>query len=38
LAKKDFGWYPKIYPKDGLKKLYKWVKENKSVFNKVNIK
>src|SRR3989344_1097910 len=32
LAKKDFGWYPKIYPKDGLKKLYKWVKKNKNLY------
>jgi len=35
LAKKDFGWYPKVSPKDGLKKLYKWVEENKTIFNKI---
>ena len=35
LAKKDFGWYPKIFPEDGLKKLYIWIIENKSIFNKI---
>ena len=35
LARKDFGWYPEISPENGLKKLYKWAEENKSMFNKI---
>ncbi|PIN77122.1 CDP-paratose 2-epimerase [Candidatus Woesearchaeota archaeon CG10_big_fil_rev_8_21_14_0_10_34_8] len=34
-AKSDFGWMPKISPKEGIKKLVCWVKENKDLFNKV---
>ena len=32
-AKKDFGWQPTINPAEGVKKLYKWVTENKHLFN-----
>ena len=38
LAKKDFGWYPKISPKDGIGRLYDWMKENKNLFNIKNKK
>lgn len=31
-AKRDFGWEPKISPKEGIGKLYNWVKENKDLF------
>jgi CDP-paratose 2-epimerase len=29
---KEFGWAPKITPKEGVKKLLNWVKENKRLF------
>ena len=29
-AKKDFSWEPKISAKEGIRKLFDWVKENKS--------
>lgn len=31
-AKEVFGWEPKIEPKDGIKKLFNWVKENIGLF------
>jgi len=31
-AKKDFGWQPKVSPKEGIKRLIKWAKRNKSLF------
>ena len=31
-AKKAFGWVPKVGPKEGVKKLYDWVKDNKELF------
>jgi CDP-paratose 2-epimerase len=31
-AKKDFGWFPKVKKEEGIRLLYKWVKENKSFF------
>jgi len=31
-AKRDFGWEPKIDVGSGIRKLYKWVKENKELF------
>jgi len=34
LAKKDFGWEPKIGVKEGIKMLYDWVHENKAVLAK----
>jgi len=30
-AKKDFGWSPKISPKEGVKKLYTWISQNKNL-------
>jgi CDP-paratose 2-epimerase len=31
-AKNDFGWEPQVGVRDGLKKLYEWVQENKEIF------
>ena len=31
-AKKAFGWAPKVGPKEGVKKLYDWVRDNKKLF------
>ena len=31
-AKRDFGWEPQISVTDGLKKIIKWVEENKELF------
>ena len=36
-AKKDFGWEPVVSAKDGVKKLYMWVTENKKLFRSVGI-
>ena len=30
-AKKDFGWSPKVSPKEGVKKLYNWIFQNKNL-------
>lgn len=30
-AKEDFGWYPRINMKDGIKNLFNWIKENKEI-------
>lgn len=30
-AKQDFGWEPKTLPKEGVVKLFNWVKENKDI-------
>lgn len=32
-AKKELGWSPKVMPRDGIKKLLAWIKENKDIFN-----
>jgi CDP-paratose 2-epimerase len=32
-AYKEFNWEPVTMPNEGIQKLYKWVKENKSIFN-----
>ena len=32
-AKKELGWEPTVNPSDGVKKLYKWVVDNKNLFN-----
>ena len=32
-ALRELGWQPKIYVKDGLRMLYEWVTENKSLFS-----
>lgn len=31
-AKRDFGWEPKIPVKEGIKKLFFWIQENKNLF------
>ena len=31
-AKKEFGWEPKISVDEGLKKICKWIEENKELF------
>ena len=31
-AKTDFGWSPKVLPKEGLERLVEWVEENKGLF------
>jgi len=31
-AKNDLGWYPKINVREGIKKLFDWVSENKELF------
>ena len=31
-AQKDFGWEPKMSKREGIKKLYKWLKENRNIF------
>ena len=36
-AKKDFGWSPKISPKEGVKKLYNWISENKTLIKKSGV-
>ena len=33
LAKKDFDWTPKVDIKKGINLLFKWIKENKGLFN-----
>lgn len=32
-AKQDFGWEPKISPKEGITRLYDWVLQNKPLFS-----
>lgn len=32
-ARKDFGWSPKISPKEGIKRLFEWVNANRNLFN-----
>lgn len=36
-AKKDFGWTPKISPKEGVKKLYNWIAQNKNLIKKAGV-
>ena len=33
-AKKEFGWEPKTSPKEGVLKLFEWVKENQDILKK----
>ncbi|MBI3813173.1 MAG: NAD-dependent epimerase/dehydratase family protein [Nitrospinae bacterium] len=33
-AKKELGWSPKIMPKDGIRKLVDWIKDNREIFLK----
>ena len=32
MAKKDLGWKPEVGVREGIKKLYRWVEENKGLF------
>ena len=36
-AKKDFGWQPLISPKEGVKKLYNWISQNKILIKKARV-
>jgi CDP-paratose 2-epimerase len=36
-AKKDFGWSPTISPKEGVKKLYNWISQNKNLIKKAGV-
>jgi len=36
-AKKDFSWSPIISPKEGVKKLYKWISQNKTLIKKAGV-
>ena len=36
-AKKDFHWQPKISPKEGVKKLYNWISQNKALIKKAGV-
>jgi CDP-paratose 2-epimerase len=36
-AKKDFGWFPKVSPKEGVKKLYNWISQNKNLIEKAGV-
>jgi CDP-paratose 2-epimerase len=35
--KKDFGWAPKISPKEGVKRLYNWISQNKNLIKKAGV-
>jgi CDP-paratose 2-epimerase len=36
-AKKDFAWQPKISPKEGVKKLYNWISQNKTLIKEAGV-
>ena len=36
-AKKDFGWKPEISPKQGVKKLYNWISQNRVLIKKAGV-
>jgi len=36
-AKKDFNWSPKISPEEGVKKLYNWISQNKTLIKKAGV-
>jgi len=36
-AKKDFDWSPKTSPKEGIKKLYNWISQNKTLIKKARV-
>ncbi|HUW71716.1 MAG TPA: SDR family NAD(P)-dependent oxidoreductase [Candidatus Humimicrobiaceae bacterium] len=36
-AKKDFGWAPKVSPKEGVKRLYNWISQNKNLIKKAGV-
>ena len=37
IGKTDFGWEPKINVESGVRKLFKWINENKTLFKEVGI-
>lgn len=36
-AKRDFGWTPRVSPKQGLKKLYVWISQNKDLVKQAGV-
>jgi CDP-paratose 2-epimerase len=36
-AKKDFNWTPKVSPKEGVKRLYNWISQNKNLIKKAGV-
>jgi CDP-paratose 2-epimerase len=36
-SKKDFNWTPKTSPKEGVKKLYNWISQNKNIIKKAGV-
>ena len=36
-AKKDFNWLPKVSPKEGIKKLYDWISQNKNLIQQAKV-
>jgi len=36
-SKKDFNWFPKISPKVGIKRMYKWILSNKGIINNAGV-
>jgi len=36
-AKKEFSWSPKSSPKEGVKKLYNWISQNKTLIKKAGV-
>jgi len=36
-AKREFDWVPKIPPKEGVKKLYNWISQNKNLIKKAGV-
>lgn len=36
-VKRDFSWSPKIPPKEGVKKLYNWISQNKNLIKKAGV-
>lgn len=36
-AKKDFAWQPKISPKEGVKRLYNWISQNKTLIKEAGV-
>jgi len=35
--KKDFGWKPEVSPKEGIKKLYNWICQNKNLIKEAKV-
>ena len=36
-AKKEFGWQPLVSPKEGVKKLFNWISQNKTLIKKAGV-